>query len=451
MDDQPDLLERSARIVDTGTFEADFNPMTGQLHELADGVAMVDAFSHVVILDGGDGLTLFDTSHAMFGPQVVGALRSWSAAPLANVVYTHGHMDHVGGAAALLADNAERGHERPAVVAHEAVPDRFDRYVATAGYNGVINARQFGRSPIAREAAAATGDARRVGGDASELGEAWLEGISVRPSVTYAEAMTLRLGDRTLELHHGRGETDDHTWTWVPDQRIAIVGDFVTWVFPNAGNPQKVQRFPLEWAQNLRRIAAAGPELLLPAHGLPLEGAARIATVLDDLATALEQLTHRTLERMNEGVALDTILAEVAVDEDLAGRPWLVPVYDEPEFVIRNVWRQYGGWYDGNPSRLKPPRDAAVAAELAELAGGADVLSTRALELAAEGDLRLACHLAELAAQAAPDDAAAHRARAEVYTERRRRELSLMAKGIYGDAARTSTARADALDPPPPG
>ena len=262
--------------------------------------------------------------------------------------------------------------------------------------------------------------------------------------------MTLQVGDRTLELHHGRGETDDHTWTWVPDRRIAIVGDFVTWVFPNAGNPQKVQRFPLEWAQNLRRIAAAGPELLLPAHGLPLEGATRIATVLDDLATALEQLTHRTLERMNEGVALDAILAEVAVDEELAGRPWLIPVYDEPEFVIRNVWRQYGGWYDGNPSRLKPPRDAAVAAELAVLAGGADVLSPRALELAAEGDLRLACHLAELAAQAAPDDAAAHRARAEVYTERRRRELSLMAKGIYGDAARTSTARADELDPSPP-
>ena len=430
-----ELLERSARIIDTGEFDPAFNPMAAEVHELADGVAMVDAFSHVVALDSGDGLVLFDVSHAMFGPRVVEALRRWSDARVATIVYTHGHLDHVGGAAAIIDDNAGRG-PRPEVVAHDNVPPRFDRYHLTAGYNATINARQFGGSAIT----AATG--RSAVGD---LARQWLAGLGVRPSTTYADHLRLGTGELTLDLHHGRGETDDHTWAWEPTRRIALVGDFVTWVFPNAGNPQKVQRYPIEWARTLRRIAAAGPELLLPAHGLPIAGADRIAIVLDDLATALEQLTSATLELMNAGADLDEVLGSVRLDPDLATRPWLAPVYDEPEFVVRNTWRQYGGWYDGNPARLKPPADDAVAREVAALAGGADALVARAVALGTEGDLRLACHLVELAARAAPEDPAVHEARAQLYTDRRHHETSLMAKGIFGDAARRSTARAGEL------
>ncbi|MCB1261323.1 MAG: MBL fold metallo-hydrolase [Acidimicrobiales bacterium] len=195
-----DLLAQSARIVDTGTFDPGFNPMAAELHELADGVAMVDAFSHVVALDGGDGLVLFDVSHAMFGPRVVEALRAWRTDPVHTIVYTHGHLDHVGGAAAVIADNEGRG-PRPAVVAHANVPVRFDRYVRTAGHNAAINARQFGGSAIDR-------------GAISGLAEQWLTGLGVRPTTTYTDQLRLHVGDLVLDLHHGRGETDDHTWAW---------------------------------------------------------------------------------------------------------------------------------------------------------------------------------------------------------------------------------------------
>src|SRR6202044_4030363 len=66
----------------------------------------------------------------------------------------------------------------------------------------------------------------------------------------------------------------------------------------------------------------------------------------------------------------------------LESRPYLRPVYDEPEFVVRNVWRLYGGWWDGNPASLKPAPESALAAELAALAGGAAALADRALALA---------------------------------------------------------------------
>jgi alkyl sulfatase BDS1-like metallo-beta-lactamase superfamily hydrolase len=106
-------------------------------------------------------------------------------------------------------------------------------------------------------------------------------------------------------------------------------------------------------------------------------------------------------------------------------------VYDEPEFVVRNIWRQYGGWYDGRGSHLKPARAAELGNELARLAGGAGVLADRALVLAADGNHRLACHLADFAADASPDDAAVQRVRAVVYEARAAAEESLMARGIF--------------------
>jgi alkyl sulfatase BDS1-like metallo-beta-lactamase superfamily hydrolase len=188
-------------------------------------------------------------------------------------------------------------------------------------------------------------------------------------------------------------------------------------------------------------MAGMEAELFLPAHGLPIHGKERIASVLDDVASALESLVEQTLRMMNEGARLNDIIHTVELPAGTLDKPWLAPTYDEPEFVVRNIWRLYGGWYDGNPAHLKPSPDARVAAEIAELAGGALALAKRAAELQ-ETDVRLACHLVELAALAEPDDAAVHEQRAAVYQSRRSQETSLMARGIFGAAANESKAKA---------
>jgi alkyl sulfatase BDS1-like metallo-beta-lactamase superfamily hydrolase len=189
-------------------------------------------------------------------------------------------------------------------------------------------------------------------------------------------------------------------------------------------------------------MAALEPELLLPAHGLPVAGTARIRTMLDTIAGVLEHLVAAVLDAMNAGATLDQILADVRVDDALLALPYLRPIYDEPEFVIHNVWRAFGGWWDGNPARLKPPTDAVLGAEIARLAGGPERLAARAHEVAVSGDLRLACQLVEFAADAVADAGAAavHEARAAIYEARRRAESSLMAKGVFGEAAAASAA-----------
>ena len=428
-----DLLALSSRVIDSGVADEPVNRVTEELSELGDDLAIVESFSHCVVLRTDDGVVAFDASGAKSGPAVVEAISGWTSTPVSHLVYTHGHVDHVGGSRAFAARWGD-----PTVVGHANVDARFDRYELTNDWNIQINARQFGGI---RQDLGMTPAADLTAGTTDDELRRWRHFLpegTLRPDVVVGDQGTIEVGGETIELIHARGETDDHLWAWLPERRVVMAGDFLIWNFPNAGNPQKVQRYPIEWAAALRAMAARAPELIVPAHGLPIAGRERIAGVLDTIATTLETLVDQVLEMMNGGATLDEIVHTVHVPEEVLARPYLRPLYDEPEFVVRGVWRQFGGWWDGAPSRLKPAPDAAVGAVIAELAGGTAPLLARAVAAAEAGDLRLACHLVDFAGWAAPDDPEVHAARAQVYWRRRAAERSLMSKGIYAAAARES-------------
>ena len=392
---------------------ANYHPFrsAGLAEEVAPGLWFVTGFSNIICLETADGLVLIDTGGAMTADASHAALRQHTDAGVHTVVLTHGHVDHIAG----LRRYDEEGVDGapPRVIAHEAIEARFDRYARTAGHNGIINSRQFG------------------------IDVRWPTRYR-RPDETYRSSREIEVGDERLVLRHARGETDDHTWVHLPDRRVVCCGDLFIWASPNAGNPQKVQRYPDEWAEALREMAALDAEVLLPGHGLPVLGTDRVRRALEETAAYLESLCEQVLERMNAGQRLDEIVHAVRPPAELAQRPYLRPTYDQPDFVVRNLWRLWGGWWDGNPAHLEPAPEADLADELTNLAGGARALAERAAEQAAEGELRIAGHLVELASRAAPDDPWIHEVRAEVYEQRAAAATSTMATGVYRWAARAS-------------
>jgi glyoxylase-like metal-dependent hydrolase (beta-lactamase superfamily II) len=410
-----DLAERAwngdRSAVEIGDAAAMIGGFRG-LEALADDVAFVASFANVAALRTDEGLVLVDTGSVVLAAKVKDALRGWTDAPLHTAIYTHGHVDHVFGVPAWEEESRARGSAPPRVVAHEAVPRRFDRYKLTAGYNGHINMRQFGL-PVPMFPTAFR-----------------------YPDRTYRDREALEVGGVAIELRHARGETDDHTYVWIPSRRVLATGDLFIWAAPNCGNPQKVQRYPAEWAAALREMATLGATMLCPGHGPPIVGTDRVAQALTETAELLESLHTQTLALMNTGAPLDAVLAGVKAPEHLLARPYLRPVYDQPEFIVRNLWRLYGGWWDGNPAHLEPARESAIAGEIAALAGGASKLIDRAQSLAEAGELALACELAELAARAAPSDEAIAAARRAIYLRRAEHSGSVMARGIYGSAAK---------------
>jgi alkyl sulfatase BDS1-like metallo-beta-lactamase superfamily hydrolase len=294
---------------------------------------------------------------------------------------------------------------------------RFQRYDQSQDLNSLIMGRQFSKS------------------------EYVFPGEHRRPDEVYDDELSLAVGGLRLDLTHGRGETDDATYVWLPKTRILVSGDFVIWAFPNAGNPRKVQRFAPDWASTLRRMQALGPRILVPGHGPVVSGATRAAQMLDDGASALESLVRRTLELMNIGRTLNSILHEIDAPQDLLAKPYLLPKYDDPGFVVRGIWHLYAGWFDGNPAHLKPAADGELGEEIAILAGGVEALTRRAEALVRTGRTRLAAHLIEFAAAAAPDNKEVHRVRADVYADCVEAETSLIGKAILSASKRESEER----------
>ena len=139
------------------------------------------------------------------------------------------------------------------------------------------------------------------------------------------------------------------------------------WAAPNCGNPQKVQRYCKPWADAFRAMAAKGATSLVPGHGPAVFGADRVTTLLGDAAQLLDTIHDQALALMNEGKTLDQVVAGVKMPLDLLSKPYLQPTYDDPEFLVRNIWRLYGGWWDGDPAHLKPSLASALASELAAL------------------------------------------------------------------------------------
>ncbi|RIK95947.1 MAG: MBL fold metallo-hydrolase [Proteobacteria bacterium] len=400
----------AGRAPDEATFFWSGGPI-----EVAERTWFQSQFSGCTGFDTDEGVVLVDTGMERLAPALAAKLREKTRAPVHTAIYTHGHVDHAHGLAAFLAP----GQPAPRVVAHRAVPERFARYARTARHNAAVNARQFGGTVS----------------DATSPAYATFAKPPTAPTQLYDDRLELRVGGVRFELHHARGETDDHTWVWCPDRGVLCTGDLFIWVMPNAGNPQKAQRYPWDWARALRAMAAQEPATLCPGHGGPVvRDAAKVRHMLLSTAEFLEALVERTLAVLEDASPphVDVVRRVEIPPHDL---PWLRPLYDEAEFLVRSVIRYFGGWWSGRPSELKPAPRAAVAQEMASLAGGARALAARAEAIAQRGDLALACHVADYALEADPADEVVRDAVVALYERRAEGESSLMARNLFRSAA----------------
>jgi len=392
----------------------------GTVESLGDGLAQFHGFCNVGFAWGGGATVVVDTSNVLLGKAAADAVATATDEPVAHVIYTHGHVDHIGGAPAFLASAARRGHPRPTIWGHENVSARMARYRLTWGWNNEVNRRQFRLPP---------------GTDAFPRD-------FVEPDQTYRDTAELDLAGERIVLHHALAETDDATWVWLPERSVAMVGDLSIGSLPNTGNPNKPQRYTLGWAETLEAIAAREPETILPGHGSPIRGRDRIAETLTETARALRFLHDAVIDRMNAGQWPDEIVdAAIELPADLASKPYLQPLYGCAPFVVRDVLRLYAGWWGGNAAELIPASRTDVARDLVQTAGR-DALIRRVRALLAEAEPRRALHLVMYLVRAETGDREAQGLLADACEAIVAIEPSFIARNFYQSTAARARAAA---------
>lgn len=341
--------------------------------------------SGVVITD--KGIIIVDTGVGFReGQDRVQRIRERTNLPFHTIIYSHGHVDHVGGAPAFLTDAEQRGHPRPRIIGHALVAHRLDKYRMLAGRRAYIASLQFPR----RDQVSSTRQ------DWSSVPEP----IFVYPDTTFHDEMEFSLGGLTFEIHHAQGETDDAIWVWIPERKVALIGDLLINGCPNTGNPLKEQRYTLEWAENLERIAEKKPDFVIGSG--PVISGQDIDEMLLNTAKLLRFIQDEVIRLLNAGYWIEEILEKIKIPEELTNKSYLRGNYGHPTFIIHDVYRRYTGWYDGNPSDLFPSPSSEIARELLRFTSPEQVLA-RVQQLQQDGDIQLALHLTDFVIKGSED------------------------------------------------
>ncbi|MDT5205765.1 MAG: hypothetical protein QOD34_2401, partial [Mycobacterium sp.] len=136
------------------------------------------------------------------------------------------------------------------------------------------------------------------------------------------------------------------------------------------------------------------PEMLVTGHFAPITGAARIDAELARLRDALRYLHDQTVEGMNAGKDVRTLMRDIALPAECE----VGQGYGKVSWDVRAVWENYSGWFHHrSTTELYPVGFDEVAADVVELAG-ADALLQRARDHLTAARPLHAIHLAELVA-----------------------------------------------------
>jgi alkyl sulfatase BDS1-like metallo-beta-lactamase superfamily hydrolase len=200
------------------------------------------------------------------------------------------------------------------------------------------------------------------------------------------------------------GETLDGLLVWLPASRTVFTGNLMGALFPQVPHLSTIRgdrlRSALEYIRCVDRVLALEPDLLITGHDRPIEGAERIQTELTRLRDGVQYVHDATVEGMNAGKDLWTLMAEIELPPELRVGPNRGPT----AWNVRAVWEEYVGWFRfESTTELYPVPPHAVFSELAELAGGPEPLAARAAAHVAAGRPLEALHLTDIALAADPE------------------------------------------------
>ena len=385
-------------------------------------VAVGFDLANAILVEGRDGLVIVDTGSGVTAARAIKAeFDRLSAKPVRAIIYTHHHADHVGGATVFA------GADRPEIWAHQSLLP--DARAANVGRTGRDGGNQFGAGlPGALRLNNGIGPAGVIG----EGGSGYLP-----PTRTFS-------GDRTaidvagvrMELVLTPGETDDHIYVWLPDEKVLMPGDNFYRAFPNL---YAIRGVPLRrvdwWVDSLTKIIGVGAEYLVPSHTRPIAGAAAVTQALTAYRDGVKSVLDQTIAGMREGLRPDELVAMVRLPAELAANPYLQEFYGTVEWSVRAIYTYYLGWFDGNATNLFALAATDRAARIVALAGGPTALLGQAGAALAKQEFQWAAELADYVLAGEPRHPEARRLKAQALTALGERQVSANARNFYLSSA----------------
>jgi cyclase len=272
----------------------------GIYYATASGTMNTGANSPIIVTDN-EAVVIDSETTPTAARALVQDIKAFTDKPVKYVIDTHYHYDHLFGNQIFGLDVQVIGHDHT----------RQRLAVNTMEQFTFRNSVDAARLDALRKRAADERDAEQKAALERQLRntEAYREQVKevkqTPPNLTFDNTMTVIRGGRELRLMYlGRGHTDTDVVTLLPRERIVATGDLMESVLSYLGDS-----YPQEWIATLEKLKALDFDTVLPGHGVPFTGKAKITAFqnyLRDLVAQTEALRQQglTAEQAAERVDL---------------------------------------------------------------------------------------------------------------------------------------------------
>ncbi len=334
--------------------------------------------------------------------------------PISALIYTHSHIDHFGGARAVIPDPAA-AKDVPVIAPEgflvEAVSENVLAGTTMARRAAYMFGFLLGRGP--------RGHVDSGLGKASTPGTFGLVAPNRFVSETPTE-MTLD-GVRFVFQNTPGAEAPAEMMIWLPDLHALCGAENVTHTLHNLYTLRGAKvRDALLWSNYLDQAIAlfgADVEVLFASHHWPIQGNARVVGYLKKQRDLYKYIHDQTLRLANHGLTPREIAEEIRLPDSLALTFGNRGYYGSVSHNAKAVYQHYFGWFDGNPANLDPLPPEEAAPRYVEFMGGADALLEKARAAYEKGEYRFIAMVLNHLVFADPDNEAARELLARCYDQ----------------------------------
>ncbi|TFH25632.1 MAG: MBL fold metallo-hydrolase [Myxococcales bacterium] len=408
------------------------------VYRVTDGVYQAVGFglANSIMVEGDECVFIIDSMASReTATEVRAAFEEITTKPIAALIYTHNHADHVFGGLGFVPDGEID------VYAHSSTESYIDRVVSIIRpIISMRSARMFG------DVLPRTGpDAMINDGIGPFLELARGEGTIglIRPNKTFDDVLETEICGVRVHLEHAAGETNDQIFVWLPDRKALMPGDNVYRAFPNLYTIRgTLYRDLMAWVRSIDRMRELKPEHMAPSHTRPVSGAEQIQEILTAYRDAIQFVHDQTIRGMNQGLTPDELVEVVRLPPHLASHPYLQELYGTVEWSVRSVFSGYLGWFDGDTATLSPAPPDDRARGYVQLAGGPEVMAKAVGAALDAGRYAWAAELAGHLLRADPSSSGARSLKATALRELGRRSVSPNGRNYYLTQARELEGKA---------
>ena len=223
-----------------------------------------------------DGVLVFDTNGTPAAASaVLREIRALTSQPVRYIVNSHWHWDHWYGTEVYT-----KAFPAVTVIAHEKTRAMM-----------MGPALEFNRPGVERQLPAYIQSLEQRGADKTLIAadrfflEQKKNVTHTFPSLTYADRMTIDLGERHIEvLHYDRAVTPGDTFLYLPNEKVIVTGDLLV-------NPVSfaLSCYPTGWLRTLEMIDTLDASVIIPGHGAPLRDKTLLRATMDVFRVLLRE------------------------------------------------------------------------------------------------------------------------------------------------------------------